>query len=710
MGVPAVLKGVPVLRLLVPFCLGIVFQHHAALPLSLTLTASILSFILAAGINLAGRKGGYAAGWLSGLTLAVFMFCFSVSLTGMKTLGEYSSHQSHAGGALLARVAGTPDERERNWRVVIEPIACISQGEIKRNKGKLLVWFEKDSLAGTLSSGDRVVLPNRVNAIRNYGNPFEFDYKAYMMHMGIGGEIWAPSGSWFVTSEGGGGGMRNYASRLRERLLGVMRDGGIKEKEYAVAGALILGYRGGLDRELRDAYAASGAMHILAVSGLHVGIIYMVVLWFLHIFRKNGYYRFIRPAVIVLVIWLYAFLTGLSPSVTRSATMFSFVAAGLSIGRPAAIFNTLASSALFQLLLNPSLLFLAGFQLSYAAVAGIVLYQPAIYSLARFRNIIAGRIWALTTVSIAAQLAIFPLIIYHFNNFPNLFLLTNLFAVPLAVIILYSGLAFIGFSFIPLMGSLFAEVLNTSIALLNYLTGTVGSLSFSQTDGIYVTLPGVLVIYGVLIMVTCFLFLRKPVFLFCAMILAGTGLLLRAEHSFRRSGQQVFIVYNDNRNSLYGFVSGRSKLLISGDNEQTGTSGVPRPAAAGIAGFGISGYSIISQEQFFLKPATEQNQLHGVKKSFVCFAGKKIFFALSNRVYVSCLTAPAEIDILVISSGFTGHLPDLLEGVKPSVVVFDSSNSYRRRQSFARQCLEMDLPFHDVSVSGAYTFNGGKKY
>lgn len=708
MGVPAVLIGMPVLRLLIPFCLGIIVQYHTGLPPRVTLPAVALSFILAAVINLSGRADCRRKSWPGGCALGLFMFCFSVSLTGIKTQSKSFMDLPYGDGAIIARVAGTPDERERTWRVVIEPVFFIRQGEMVRTEGRAIAWFEKDSLAGTLGSGDRVVLPNRFVDLRNYGNPFEFDYRRYMFHQGVRGETWVQEGNWFVTCKGSGKGLRIRAGRLREHLLGVMRDGGIGGKEYAVAGALILGYRGGLDRELRETFAASGAMHILAVSGLHVGIIYMVLVWLLRFMPKTKISRFIRPVIIISVIWLYALITGLSPSVTRSATMFSFVATGVSIGRNSAIFNTLASSALFQLLVNPGLLFLAGFQLSYAAVAGIVLYQPVFYSLLRLRNWFAGRVWALVTVSLSAQLMIFPLIIFHFNSFPNLFLVTNLFAVPLAMVILYSGLAFIGLSFIPPVASLFAAILNCSLSLLNFLTISVSSLPFSQTRDIPATLPVIMILYGILIMVSCFFIYRKPACLLFALVLAAGGLMLRTVNNLSRSKQEVFIVYNDPRNSLYGFVSGREKIVITTRDEQMDYPGLPAATAAALPGFGISGYSIASKQSFFSRSGSGEYRTPEVNGSFVCFAGRRIFFARNSEADRARLSAPAEIDIMVLSSGFTGSLENLLEIFKPSVIVIDSSNGYYRREYVAGLCNSRGLPFHDVGVSGAYILSAVK--
>ncbi|TVR70996.1 MAG: ComEC family competence protein [Marinilabiliales bacterium] len=702
MGLPSPLNGLPVFRLLVPFCLGIAVQHHTNLPLAITIPACGLSFILVIVLRITGISRRFGKDFLGGLALVLFMFLFSISLTGKRTQAFSFIDIPYGEGYFVVRVTAPPGERERTTRVIVEPVLYIGNGEVLSVRGRALAWFERDSLTGLLRTGDRVVMANKFNPVRNYGNPFEFDYRGFLQNQGIYGETYVPSGTWFFTSAGGRGGARIYAGKVRERLLGVLREYVTGVNEYAVAGALILGHRQDLDRRLRDSYAASGAMHVLAVSGLHVGIIYMVVQWLLGFMKKTSLLRIARPLIILGVIWSYALITGLSPSVTRAANMFSFVTFAVYLGRKSVIINTLACSALVQLLMNPLELFLAGFQLSYMAVTGIVLCQPAVYSLAKFKNRVADRLWALTAVSLSAQVAIFPLIIYHFNHFPNLFLVTNLFAVPLAILILYSGLAMIAVSFFPYLASAFAIILNLSLMILNFMTSAVSAIPFSQTRDIASGMPGIILLYALLVMLYCFFSSRRWVFIIFAMAIATAGLTLRAATLISRSEQQVFIVYNDNRNSLYGFVSGREKLLVTGDGSQLSALEVPAAASSALSGMGIRTYHVAGNDDLFgMADGILLNNIR-VEGGFVSFSGLRIFFADDRYVPAIIPAEPVPIDILIITADFRGNMSDLLELFDPSVVVTDSSNGYFRLKELEGQCIRNGVSIHDVTVAGAF--------
>jgi len=686
----------------VPFCLGIAVQHYINLPLAIILPACGLSFVLVIVLRITGVSRRFGKDFLDGLSLVAFMFFFSLSLTGKKTQTSSFMDIPHGEGHFVVRVTAPPGERERTSRVIVEPVLYVSNEKVLSVRGRALAWFERDSLTGLLRTGDRIVLPNRFSPVRNYGNPFEFDYSGFMQNQGIFGETYVPSGAWFFTSAGKKGGARIYAGRVRERLLLVLREYVTGDNEYAVAGALILGHRQELDRRLRDSYAASGAMHVLAVSGLHVGIIYMVVQWLLGFMKKTSLLRIARPLIILAVIWSYALVTGLSPSVTRAATMFSFVAFAVYLGRKSGIMNTLACSALFQLLMNPLELFLAGFQLSYMAVTGIVLCQPAVYSLARFKNRVADRLWALTAVSLSAQVAIFPLIIYHFNHFPNLFLVTNLFAVPLAIVILYSGLAMIAVSFFPYLAYAFAIILNMSLMLLNFMTSAVSSFPFSQTRDIAAGIPGVILLYALLVMLYCFFSSRKWVFILAAMSLAAGMLSLRAAGKINQSKQQMLVVYNDSRNSLYGFISGRDKILVTGDNSWQTAGEMPAAAAPVLGKLGIKTCRVIGPDDFFGMPAGITTGYIRADGNFVSFSGLRLFFARDSHMPALGPAQTVPVDILVITSDYRGNMSDLLVLFEPSVVVIDSSNGYYRRRNIADQCLNHGLSFHDVTDSGAF--------
>ncbi len=697
------LQRMPALRLLLPFIAGIILRDSIQIPFPL-LTAGCCFFLLLLFFIRFYEPANisYNKRWLYGLVLNSFIMIFSMCLLSKKMQAPSFMDHAGKGGFIIARVAEPLLERERRYRVLIEPLAVVGGESIKKTTGRALGWFGKDSLAGMLRAGDRLVIPNRFSEIGNNGNPFEFNYHNYMRIQGVSGEIFLDSGQWFRLEQGTAGNLKLTAARLRERLLDILESNGITGREFAIAGALILGCRSEIDQETRHSYAASGAMHVLAVSGLHVGIIYLLIHWILGFVKKFRYHRIVRVIIILIIIWFYALLTGLSPSVTRASTMFSFIAVAGLFRRSAYIFNTLAYSAFFQLLINPFTLFMVGFQLSYFAVAGIAYYQPVISSLFRFRNVLAEKVWALSTVSFSAQLIIFPLGIYYFNQFPNYFLLTNILAVPMAMIILYLGLVLFIISFIPFIASVVASLLYIALYLLNFITGTISNLPFSHSSDMIINFPVLIILYGIIFSLTHFFILKKSWLLQLSIIFAIAALVFRSWYLISTSEQKSFLVYNYGRHSLYSFISGKQNIIVSGRDRDIEEAVIPYAASRTALFMNTVEVSVISVREMVDGRTNGMPCPYYVKGRFINFYGYIIYFAETNDAGPPYLMNPVHIDILVISSRFSSPLHEISNIVIPGKVIIDSSVPFYLRAEYIQQCIELGLEYHDVRGAGAF--------
>ena len=694
------------LRVLIPFALGIVLQYNIRVPLLyLTFLPVLLFILLCFLLKYRSLNCSYVLRRQYGLIFNLFVLAVSMGLTGNKMLTTSFIDDLNSGDDLIvSRIVESPLERDRTFRLLIEPEVIISGDTCRKTSGRAIAWVEKDSSSSTLTIGDHIVMQNRFREIRNHGNPWEFNYRQYTQMQGIFGEIYLPKDSWF-RHDGAGRSqdIRLFPAKLRDHLLDVLKNRGITGKEYAVASALLLGYRRALDDETRQVYAGSGAMHILAVSGLHVGILYIFLAWFAGLFRSIKYYPAATALFMIVIIWFYAMLTGLSPSVTRAATMFSFLAFARSMNKTAFTFNTLATAALVQLIANPFSLFMVGFQLSYLAVAGIVYYQPALYSLLNFRGLIGDRVWALVSLSCSAQLLIFPLIIYYFNQFPVYFPVTNVFAVPLATVVLYGGLSLFLFSAVPFMGSVFAFILNSALVILNFITTLISSLPYATITGISASLPLLLIIYGIILCATLFIAWKKSVYLHLAFLLIISALVLRAETKIRTAGQNIFIVYNNRNVSMYNFISGRNNIIISSDNEHVSEAAIPWCAAGPARHLRTRDPGVYSPSAFFNTLVPIEPELYPAGGNLVFFAGYTIYFAgPENRPGINEISEPVNVDMLVISSPAAGDLPAIQDLVKPSLVIIDSSVTGFQKAGIIEQCLENGLDYHDVSTSGAF--------
>ena len=284
-----------------------------------------------------------------------------------------------------------------------------------------------------------------------------------------------------------------YFMQQREKLLARFSENGIDGDAYAVVAAMSLGDKSALTRDLKDTYSVSGASHVLALSGLHLGIIYMLF----SLFLPRRRWPALSQLVIILFIWAFVFLVGMSVSVVRSAMMLT-VYGLLSIGnRDKMSINALAFTAIVMLMWNPSWLFDVGFQMSFMAVLAILLFVPlfdAVFSaeyLMEHRWI--KRIWGLVTVSCSAQLGVAPLITFYFGRFSTYFLLTNFIVIPAAMIILW-------LSIVVLVFPSLAYILLYIVELLNVALSRIAAIPGASIDGLH---PSVLQVVLVYILIFC---------------------------------------------------------------------------------------------------------------------------------------------------------------------------------------------------------------
>ena len=314
----------------------------------------------------------------------------------------------------------------------------------------VILYLQQDSVVTRLKSGDELLISARISPPLNNRNFDEFDYARFLMRKGISGTGYVVSGKWMLASSemlsSGNGNIARKSTLLevagscRDRILSLYRQLGFEGDGLAVLSALTVGDKTELSDSVRESYSVAGASHVLALSGLHIGLLYALLFFILSPVAKRGNAgRCLRAVFLLILLWAFAFFTGLSPSVVRSACMFSIWAVADIFNRQALSLNTLAATAWVMLLCNPVWLFDVGFQLSFLAVASILLTYKPIYRLLPVKSRIGRYFWGLMSVSIAAQLGTAPLVMFYFSRFSTHFLFTNLVVIPLVTIILYSA-------------------------------------------------------------------------------------------------------------------------------------------------------------------------------------------------------------------------------------------------------------------------------
>lgn len=402
-----------------------------------------------------------------------------------------------------AVVAERPVVGQRTIRCVL----AVAEGRLAGQR--IIAFFQKDSAIGDvqrLAVGDGVRVVSRLKPITNSRRlqNGHFDYVRYQHIHGVVARTYINKDSWKRSRVS----MRRLGvmqrvligmRSARDRLLSHNEKHNMSESAYAVVAAMTMGDRSGLTRELRQSYAASGASHVLALSGLHLGVIYgLLSLIFVH--RRM---RVLGQVLAMVAIWAYAALVGMPPSVLRSATMLTIFAFVVLTGRRQVSLNTLAFAAVVQLVVSPLSLWDVGFQMSFLAVLGIVMLNMRLGNLAtpvwlsRWRVI--GWVWSLVKVSLAAQIAVAPLSMYYFGTFPCYFLLTNLVAIPLATIIVYTSIVMYALGFCAWMQGVVATFVGWMATLMNTSLGFIASLPGACMYGIHINARQVWLMYALLL-------------------------------------------------------------------------------------------------------------------------------------------------------------------------------------------------------------------
>jgi competence protein ComEC len=457
------------------------------------------------------------------------------------------------------------------------------------------------------------------------------------------------------------------------------------QREQATASALVLGVTDGLDNELVQAYAATGALHVLAVSGLHVSIIYWIILIVLKPLDTTRSLKWLLAFISVFILWSYAFISGWSPSVLRAVTMFSFVAFSRPWRQSTNIFNTLASSMFCLLLFDPFYIMSVGFQLSYLAVFGIVFLQPRLYALWEPSARIVDEIWKVSSVSLAAQIATLPIGLYYFHQFPTYFLPANLAVIPISFVVLVVGLAVAVFSFVDPLVWMLGWILTMTVKLMNGLVIAFEQLPFSVIDGIYIT-PLQCLLIGGLITSVVLLFIQKNFSWLIIAFMVAVGLSLTqwvGETSLRKFG--VFRVYNVRNHSIIDHVADKRSVTVTGSVE-----------------------NLESISRAYLRPSWLRDGVHSSSPMHSNIRNGPgynlwIWHGVSVLQLSSETNIPQQgrVHYVVISNNAVPSLR-LLTGVKCEKIIVDSSNSLYFAERLRDEALGLGLPMWSVLHDGAF--------
>lgn len=690
------LPRIPLLRLLIPFICGIVFAWGLSVYLSVPLfILLVLVFIFLLAFQKKLLKRSINRKGLDGL---IIIPAFFICGWGMCSVHAFHPADDHTENkyALVATLLNDPVIKERSVKLVVEARAKKNGQGWEAEKQKALVYLQRNPAAEKLKYGDKLLVTGNEIEIAGPENPGEFNYKEFLARQDIRLQLYVKSNEWKFVSAENGNFFKSVALDLRRYFLGKLQSYGFSPSAYGVSAALLLGASDQLDPGTIQAYSASGTLHVLSVSGMHVALVYIVLLKLLSPFTKNKKLRWMSMLLQLLFLWFYAMLTGLCPSVLRSVTMLSVVIIGNAFNRKTHILNSLAASALLLLLLDPLLVFDIGFQLSYLAVAGIVTLQPKLEKLWEpgnntFIQKILSHLWTLISVTIVAQVFTFPLGLYYFNQFPSYFMLSNLLVIPLSTVVMYAGLFLLLVSPFTILAKPVSIVFGFLVELLNACVGKIEHLPFSVLHSSKWEINETGFLYAGIILLLVFLVQKRKVFLVYSMTVISVMLILVACHDHNHLVQEKIIVFDINHSSAIGIVSGKKAILLADTGLIKRKGDIDYHIQPFLDESGIKETEIIP-----LYDSTQfANEFLHVEKHHLCAFGKQIVIPAGERQGL-----PGDKIIWLRNYSATGPLK-LIGTQHPDLVVADGSVKKSVAREWKSACEKLQIKFWDVTENGA---------
>ena len=730
-------KKAPLLRIALPLIAGIIFAIYCDfIPLLQSLSISILFLGAFICSHIFSAGTGYKYRWLPGVFMSSLVFFTGYSLLINREIyrkTDFFAKNLYRSEFLELRISEPIQQKEKTYKCIAEVKSGIykekpgtSQKYIREKcSGKLLLYFSKTPKAASIKYGDVILIktiPERLYAPKN---PGEFDYRHFMVMRNVYHSTYLTEENYILTGKNEGNSLWKAMYETRATWGKYIRENIGGKDEQAIARALILGDEGELSPDVVSDYAASGTLHVLSVSGLHIGVIFLVLNFLLGFLQRNRAGRISRIILMLSLLWAYALLTGLSPAVCRSVAMFSFVLIGRDMRRISSIYNSMAASVVALLLWDPFLIMQVGFQLSYVALTGIVWLYPYIYKWVNTEVLLppphSGKtikylrkgvhktvqaIWSLTAVSLAAQIAVFPLGILYFNQFPIYFLLSNLIVIPLSSIILIGGCLFIVIRLlhIQFLYSITGKILYAIIHFMNFFVSREHGIPHSQIEGVYFSNAECVLVY-----VAMFLLIAALVYKYKNMLKISLGLFLvffsvRLAAETKSYPKSECIVHSISH-CLAISIKENNRLFVLADSTFIHDKNkmnyyISRHAfeefipPKNIRIFNVDSTFTFSYGAIFISGNTGQ------------FHNKK-FIILKHNYKLDSMKPMTDIDFIVMHDNPDISIEKLLEKTRPGKIIINANNSRYKAEKWENECIRNNISYTNLKKDNSFVVSPG---
>lgn len=670
----------PLIRTTFWFVLGIIVAYYINLPFSVILiSVSLVLGLLLISFYKANQTLGEQKLFFSIATYSAF-FILGVATKTIHNDRIFDNHYSHFDNFFdknheIELVIEEKLRDNKSYNRYVTKIVSVNHQNIS---GKVLLNINREDIESDFVSGTIVKVNDQLVKNFNLKNPNQFDYSKYLEDKNIYAQLYVYPHQ-VAVGKVKVKGLFYYASAFRNRIINNLQKSGFGKNELAVIMALILGQQQEISQEIIRDYQYAGAVHILSVSGLHVGFILLFISFLLKPLPNTKFWNTLKLLIILLSLWVFALVAGLAPSVVRSAAMFSFVAIGMNLRRHTNMYHTIVVSLFVILLFQPNFLFDVGFQLSYLALFFIVWLQPEFKKLWYPKNKIANYFWEIITVSFAAQIGTLPLSIYYFHQFPGLFFVTNLVLIPCLIVIMALGLVLVLLAYFDFTPYILTETVEVLIKWMNQFINLVASVESFVIKEIPLSFPLLIASYFA---ITSFVLWIKNRNFQISLITLVSILVLQLMLFYTKwetQNNSEMIVFNSSTNTIITSRLGAKvslystqKLLKEDFNYKMAQN------------YATSNFSRI----------VELKKLNNV----LSFNGKKIL-VLNFSTIENLKCKP---DIVIINQSPKLNLERFLKQNTPKIIIADATNYKSYVEKWEKTCEKLKVPFHSIYKNGYY--------
>lgn len=639
----------------------------------------------------------YVMRWIYGVFLTLFFISLGVTLALFnleKTHHYFPAQASFYKVRLLSGISNHPN----SYAIDAQLISRVdSVGLDLEKKSFIQLYFEKDSLVSKLKCNDELLIYSKIQLSQAGLNYEAFDYSSYLLCNGYAGTGYVAKGKWkkLNASPDFKHSLNYWSLYCQLKVMQLYKKWNLEGESLSVLSALTIGYKNDLEEEVLSSFSAAGVSHILALSGLHVGFICLFFNFLLkRVSQKSQMIETLGKILLVIILWLFSFIVGSSPSVVRAVMMFSlFIISSLGRRKRDSL-QTLCVTALIMLLYRPLWLFSIGFQLSFVAVASILIIYPIIKYRFSFHSAIANYVWKTCSVSFVAQIGVLPLVIYYFSTIPLYFLLGNLLVIPLITVIIPVSFIALLTSFIPIVNSFLVFLLKQMLVLLLSIVKNIEQLPHSTINHLWIDETEVFILFVLLILFT--LLLYKPSVRVMTLFLSSLGLFLiiGSLNQYKARIKSSLLFYNVSGCPVVHCVEKKNESYLVVINENNNTQKL---------------YQVMKRywNHYHLYPQKLPNLEKQPKifffKPLLVFHDYKVAIVDTTFYNKKEVPKPLKVDLVYICKGYKGDLSSILSFFNPSEIVLDSNLSLYLQQSLQLDCNEKRIPCIALFKKGSYS-------